>query len=447
MKTVIAVVVAIGLANPASALDSDLIDARAFGAVGNGRTDDSAKITEALNACRERHGGVVRLPATGSAYVIEAGLILPSGCSLEGSSGLAWPGPYNNTMSAWTNVGTWLYCKDRNNPCISITGVGSFIRQLNVWYDQPTPKNGSACPGPCTYTHDWTPTAYPYTILVGGSANFTTIEKITIVNATHCIDFEGPETGVAGIYTRMSDMFLGCFIRGTKFHRIDNTVYVSDLRYILWWYPASSDVLGFTEGDGNKIDWDLQYVANIQGDGIEFSQSATAMLFTDDTVSSGFGRLLFAVNEMQLANVSFNEVCQATALATGTTHVTGVLTNVIAYADTLTSTTNQCAGKNKNFFSLQSDNVDLTIDNLRGGHLETVGIIGNGNFTAKLRLKGSVTVQKYSAFNFRDPAFVANGGTISVDDKLFSVTPNKDAGVICKELPAQGARGGCSLPR
>jgi hypothetical protein len=150
---------------------------------------------------------------------------------------------------------------------------------------------------------------------------------------------------------------------------------------------------------------------------------------------------------MQLTNVSFNEVCQATTLATGTTHVTGVLTNVIAYADTLTSMANQCAGKHKNFFSLQSDNVDLTIDNFRGGHLETVGIIGNGNFTAKLRLKGSVTVQKYSAFNSGDPAFVANGGTVAVYDKLSSVTPNKNAGAICKELPAQRARGGCYIPR
>ena len=50
------------------------------------------------------------------------------------------------------------------------------------------------------------------------------------------------------------------------------------------------------------------------------------MKFTDATVKSGFGTMIFAANELQLSNISFNEVCQAMAVANATIHVSARLT-------------------------------------------------------------------------------------------------------------------------
>ena len=134
-------------------------------------------------------------------------------------------------------------------------------------------------------------------------------------------------------------------------------MYASNIRHDIWWYRGSSDILGYTEGEGERIDWDVQYLANLQADGIEFVKSAVAMKFTDATVSSGFGTMIFAANEFQLSNISFNEVCQVMAVDGPKTHVSGGLCNVIAYADTVTSDAKQCAGARPALFDLSSDNI------------------------------------------------------------------------------------------
>jgi hypothetical protein len=249
---------------------------------------------------------------------------------------------------------------------------------------------------------------YPYTIRVGDHANFDYLSDIAIVNASHCIFWEGPSSGVAGIYSSMRNLSLGCFDRGIKFSRIDTTMYVSNIRHDIWWFRGSSDVLGYTEGEGNRIDWDVQYLANLQADGIEFVNSAVAMKFTDATVKSGFGEITFAANELQLSNISFNEVCQAMAVASPTTHVSGRASNVIAYADTVTSDARQCAGMQPALFDLSSNNVYLRMHNLSVGFAQNVATIGGG-VSGYLGLSGT-RVQRYSAFAPGAIALVAAPG-------------------------------------
>jgi hypothetical protein len=395
------------------------INAASYDVVCDGVVDDSPAAQKALNAASAQGGAVVTFPATGAACRLTTGLTVPSGVSIEGTAGLNWPGPFSNVESQWTNKGTWFRCEDKKNPCVLIDGVGSHVSGMNFWYTQPTPQGGTFCGVPCRYTHAWKPIIYPYTIEIGTHANFSHLSDIAIVNATHCIDWEGPSSGVAGIYSYMRNLSLGCFDRGIRFSKIDTTIYASNIRHDIWWYRGNSDVLGYTEGEDKRIDWDVEYLANLQASGIEFVNSAVAIKFADGTVKSGFGTITFAANELQLDNVSFNEVCQAMTVATPTTHVRGHLTNVIAYADTVTSDAKQCAGMKTKLFDLASDNVYLRMQNLSVGFAQNVATVGGGT-GGYLGLSGT-HVQRYSAFGSGSIALVAApGAQIAIDDNDFS---------------------------
>lgn len=401
------------------------IDVREFGAKGNGTAFDSTAIQNALNTAKLRGGEIVWAPPTGAAYVINAGLVVASGVHLRGAGNLNWAGPIDNNESHWTNKNTWFHCKDTAAPCISIDGDGVSLDGINYWYTQPTPVNRS-CGLPCIFTHAWTPTIYPYTILVNGAAgaNFVHLSEINIVNASNCVDWEGPMSGVAGIYSSMEHMSLGCFNVGTRFHMIDNTLHISDIRYESWWYQGSSDLLGYIEGTGNTVGWDVEYLANPQVEGVEFTFMGTAMKFADASVTSGFGHLAFATANMQMSNISFNEVCQAMTVANKSTHVSGMLSNVILYDDTNTSSVSgQCANQpgatdRKNFaLDLASDNVNLSISGVNGGYVQGLAYIGGGGSGpahARLRI-AQPTVQAYSAFQPSTPAFMTDGARSIVD--------------------------------
>jgi hypothetical protein len=394
-----------------------------WGARGNGAANDSTPIQAALATCSRQGGGDVILAATGHAYLLANGVGVPNGCRLIGNSGLYWPSPTDNVEAHWTAAGTWLHCIDMTNPCVTLQGRASDLKRINFWYTQPTPTTTSCAPGNgahCAYTHNWAPVNYPFAILIAPQADFIDISGVAVANGTNCIDMEGPTNGVAGIWNRLHDLWLTCFKNGLVTRRIDNTIYMSDIRFGSWWFNSSSDVLGYTQGGRNRVDWTLQYVANPQVDGIEFWQSGIAMKFVDDSVTSGFGTLTMAAGSLQMTNVSFNEVCQAMTVENGTTHIEGPshLTNVIAYADTHTSSSTQCAGAATNgaLFNLASDNVLMAFTNINGGPLQELLYAGNGNGGSRIALTGDIAVYAYSAFHTGGHAIVANNADISIPD-------------------------------
>lgn len=67
------------------------IDVAAFGATGDGRTDDAAAIQAALDHAGSRGGGVVRLSAPKVHYRIATGLVLPSHVVIEGEAPVGYP--------------------------------------------------------------------------------------------------------------------------------------------------------------------------------------------------------------------------------------------------------------------------------------------------------------------------------------------------------------------
>lgn len=394
-----------------AAFGSD-IDVRVFGATGNGSSSDSAAISAAATAANAAGGRKLRFPATGHAYVLGTGVTLPSLVSVEGDGMANWPG-LDGSVAQWTSAGSWIECEDTVNPCMTLSGVGNVVRNINFIVPQSTPPTSGS----------WTPTIYPYVLEVNGSANFSGIENVSITSATHCIDYEGPSSGVAGIWSHLDHIwFNGCFVRGTKFHLIDNTVSMHDLRYDNWWYANYSPVVTYIEA--NKVDWDLQYLANPQASDIEFFQSYQSISLTDATVSSGFGNVTFAVNNLQGSNISFNEVCQGIAPAASTTHGSGNLTNVIAAGDTTTN----CYATPTYMFDFSSNYGNWTITGLKSGYLQSVAAIGG---TSTVRIVAP-DIEYYSAVNTGGVAFgVSAGGDLTVAATPWNtIRPATGAGAV-----------------
>lgn len=399
------------------------VDVREFGATCNGTGSDSVAIQNAINWLQytgggNRGSGTLLIPATGGACEITTGLTNSSGqVAIEGIGGLYWPGPYDNNEADWTQKGSWFHCSDTVNPCITLSAGGSRVSRLNFWYTQPTPVHGVFCGNPCTFTHDWTPTIYPYTITINGAQNFNYLEHITIVNASHCIDIEGTSGNVNTIYTAMDHMYLGCFVNGTRFHLVDNDVNLNAIQYQLWWYPEDSGVLGYVEGDtgsaGHKIDWDMEYAADIHANGITFTQSYAAIYAKNATISSGIGSVTLAAQSVQLSDATFLQVCQAVILDNtgpgGAAVFEAAMSNVVLNQDFQTSNATQCAGGYTPVaFNLTSDKAMVTIANLDVLTAQTVASIGGG---ASGRLSiSNLRCSSYSTWVAAGSAFIQGAG-------------------------------------
>ena len=415
------------------------VSVRQFGAQGDGVTNDSPYFAAAIAALP--HGGTVVVPATGHAYLLNTGVTVSSGSggsgvTLKGDGGMYWPGPYDNTEAHWTAFGSYIHCADTVNACLTLAGNGSSIRGLNFWYTQPTP-GGSTCGATCTFTHGWTPTAFPATIAIVSPQNFNSISDITVVNGYTCLDIEGANSGVSTIYTNIEHVHLGCVNVVTKMQRIDNTVSIHDYRDQLWWFQFNSDLVGYTEGDsthaGHKIGLDCYYCSGLQMTDVEFYQDAIGIRGTDQTVNSGLGGVTFAVQAGQWANISFNQTCQAITVAASTTHFSARLTNVILNVDPQTSgIAGQCGSKTNQpyAFNLNSDNADVSILNLDGYLAQSLGQVGGGT-SGGLHIGGNVRIS-YSAYGTGSPAFTVNaGGVLDMPSTVNALFPASGAGPIC----------------
>jgi hypothetical protein len=386
-------------------------DAR-FGAKCDGTTNDSAAFTAAMNSFGGT-GGTVYVPATGHSCVLNSGITLPANVVLTGVAGGIGTGYTNFALTDWTKSGSWVQCADLTNPCLTINGTGSAVLSLNFIYNQPPVGTG------------WHPTLYPYTILVTSPANGWAIDRVSITAADKCIDLEGPANGIAGIQTQLTNVwFNGCFDAGTRFHNIDNTLYMANLRYYPYW-NLSAPVISYMET--HKIDWDVNYLANAQANGVEFGLSYRSIQLTNSTVTSGFGPITFAAGNLQLTNISFNEVCAGIAMPNGNgTAASMALTNVLAYADTSTSTATACAGLQPNFFDLSSDQAAASFSHVQAGFVQTLMAVRG---TVRL---SDIDVQKYSAFATGGTAFkVAAGSSFTLAGTAYrNIRPAAGAGNV-----------------
>lgn len=409
-------------------------NAQIFGVVGDGATNDSAALLAAFAAASALNGYTVLMPPTGHAYLLNAGLTVPNNVSIHGIGSAYWPFNYDtNLESDWTAKGTWIHCTDTVNSCLTF-GQGSTVDGLNFWYTQPTPP-GSNCGATCTFTHDWTPTTYPYTITLTGNQAFNHFSNINIINATHCIDMEGPSNGVGSFYTHFDHMQLGCFNQGMKFNRVDNQISVSDVNFLVLWYQAFNDVWGYMEGDttvqGHKNDMRMTYISDASFHGLQFYQSYLAISAANASVGSGLGTVTFAGQGLQFTNTDFNQVCQAIAFDDNTAIFNADFTNTTINVDPQTSViSGQCGQATPIAFNLASDAVDVSFTNINGFEAQNLITVGGGT-SGGAHFSGRVRIS-YSAFLAGANAIHVNaGGFMDMTSGVNNLFPVSGAGTQC----------------
>lgn len=305
-------------------------DVRRYGARGDGTTGDSAAFGRAAAACEAAGGGTVFAPSAGAAYVLEAGITLPSGCVLRGDGGRTFHGS-DSLPTTWTKAGSWVRCADRKDACITVAGVGSGVRDLSIVHDQPAmPANAVGPNGRPRAGGAWTPVTYPYAIRV--TQSFFALDNLLLVGASHGIvlDYRPPHGG--GTYSWLGNLFLSTWQVGIRFANVNDTVRAANIHHRAMWLPLNLAGQAYTEA--NLVAWDVQYLDNVMVSGLECLQARTCIRFTDGEVPFSTAlNVRHACGYCVFEDVQFNLVAQAVAVADGTTTVQAVFSNVVAQTD------------------------------------------------------------------------------------------------------------------
>jgi hypothetical protein len=137
----------------------------AFGAVGDGKTDDTAAIQKALNAAG-LSGGIVALPV--GTFLVEGHLIVHANVTLEGlfRSPTARSQGYGSTILAVGGNG-----KSDGEPLFSLK-ANAVLKGLAVFYPEQDAKN---------------PVAYPW--CVRGQGDNIAVIDVLLVNPWNAVDF------------------------------------------------------------------------------------------------------------------------------------------------------------------------------------------------------------------------------------------------------------------
>ncbi|MEQ4481912.1 glycoside hydrolase family 55 protein [Cohnella silvisoli] len=135
-------------------------NAKDFGAKGDGASDDTQAVQDALDAAGNAGGGVVFVPS--GRYKISGNLIIPTGVTLRGD----WRSPENGGV-AGTILEAYAGRGNENDTSFIQMQPSSGVTHLSVWYPEQSLDQ---------------PAAYPWTIeqLSGDSA---TVKNVTLVNS------------------------------------------------------------------------------------------------------------------------------------------------------------------------------------------------------------------------------------------------------------------------
>ena len=201
----------------------------AFGAKGDGASDDTAAIQSAISAAASAGGGSVVFNA--ARYFTTGTLAVPAGVVLCG----AIEGPFDVSVTnpAATTIAPTLLVTNTGAPFITLNGLGAGVTDLLFHY--PNQVGPSAA----------TPAVYPYTIVA--SSPGTKVLRCTVSNAYNFLDIESGRV-------LAQDLFIGAFHVGVNIDHARDHVTLRHLLHTVYW-----DVMQNVNPPSNIDNWVLSH--------------------------------------------------------------------------------------------------------------------------------------------------------------------------------------------
>lgn len=195
-----------------------------FGAKGDGTTDDTTAIQNAITAAAAAGGGSVLLKV--ARYFTTGTLQVPGGVVLCGT--IAGPFDVAGINPAASAIAPTLLVTNTSRPFVTLSGPGAGITDLLFHYPNQVKTSASA------------PTLYPYTIQVTAAVS-AKISRLTVTNAYNFLDIE-----LGRVVAQ--DLLIGAFNIGVNIDHTEDFVTLHDLHNAVLWdevegaaYPTAID--------------------------------------------------------------------------------------------------------------------------------------------------------------------------------------------------------------
>lgn len=262
-----------------------------YGARGDGQTDDTQAIQNAIKAAGAAGGGSVIFKV--ARYFTTGTLQVPTGVILSGSI----EGPFDvaGVNPAATTIAPTLLVTNTSGPFINLSGLGAGVTDLLFHYPNQVKTSASS------------PAVYPYTIEVD-SAVAGKVARCTVTNAYNFLDIQLGRV-------MAQDLLIGAFNIGVNIDHTEDFVTLHNLHNSVFWdevenavYPTAIDNWVLNHGIGLMVG---RMDALEIHDFFAFSRN-TGMLFTDSTDNTlnplcGWGR----GSDINLVNVQYGIVATA----------------------------------------------------------------------------------------------------------------------------------------